>query len=233
MKRVILSAPVIGVVGSVRVERGDSVEKGQLLATLESKLEQATVEVARARMEADAELGASDARLEFETRRLKRNELLHDEGVVSDLIFDEVESGRLVAAANFMQAMENRDLAALEFERAEAALSQREIRSTVDGVVVQIILNPGEYADPPQILELAQIDPLRVEVFVPVSALGKIRLGTTGQVLPEEPIGGSYPARVTVVDRVVDAASGTFGVRLELPNPEHALSAGLKCRIRF
>jgi multidrug efflux pump subunit AcrA (membrane-fusion protein) len=38
---------------------------------------------------------------------------------------------------------------------------------------------------------------------------------------------------VIVVDPVVDAASGTFGVRLELPNPEHAIPAGLKCRVRF
>jgi multidrug efflux pump subunit AcrA (membrane-fusion protein) len=52
-------------------------------------------------------------------------------------------------------------------------------------------------------------------------------------VSPEEPVGGEYPATVTVVDRVVDAASGTFGVRLELPNPDRALSAGLKCRVRF
>jgi hypothetical protein len=38
---------------------------------------------------------------------------------------------------------------------------------------------------------------------------------------------------VTVVDRVVDAASGTFGVRLELPNPDYKLPGGLKCDIRF
>jgi hypothetical protein len=35
------------------------------------------------------------------------------------------------------------------------------------------------------------------------------------------------------VDRVVDAASGTFGVRLQLPNPGYRLPAGLKCEIRF
>ncbi len=40
-------------------------------------------------------------------------------------------------------------------------------------------------------------------------------------------------AEVGVVDKVVDAASGTFGVRLELPNPDTSLPAGLKCRVRF
>ena len=44
---------------------------------------------------------------------------------------------------------------------------------------------------------------------------------------------GEYAARVKVVDRVVDAASGTFGVRLELPNPQGAVPAGVKCKVRF
>jgi membrane fusion protein (multidrug efflux system) len=40
-------------------------------------------------------------------------------------------------------------------------------------------------------------------------------------------------ANVVIVDRVVDAASGTFGVRLTLSNPSNRLPAGLKCRVRF
>ena len=40
-----------------------------------------------------------------------------------------------------------------------------------------------------------------------------------------------YAAKVSVIDRVIDAASGTFRVRLELRNPNHAIPAGLRCRI--
>jgi hypothetical protein len=47
------------------------------------------------------------------------------------------------------------------------------------------------------------------------------------------PVGGVYKAVVTVVDQVFDAASGTIGVRLELPNPDYAIPAGLKCQVRF
>jgi len=54
---------------------------------------------------------------------------------------------------------------------------------------------------------------------VPVAWYGAIAEGMTGKVVPEEPVGGEHAATVTIVDRVVDAASGTFGVRLELPNP--------------
>jgi len=55
----------------------------------------------------------------------------------------------------------------------------------------------------------------------------------SAEVIPEQPVGGTYRATVTVVDKVFDAVSATIGVRLELPNPDYALPAGLKCQVRF
>ena len=92
--------------------------------------------------------------------------------------------------------------------------------------------DPGEYAEePPEILELAEIDPLRVEVYAPVRLLGRISVGSRARVVSE--VGDEQEARVVVVDRVVDAASGTFGVQLEFPNPALEVAAGLKCSVRF
>jgi hypothetical protein len=54
-----------------------------------------------------------------------------------------------------------------------------------------------------------------------------------GGARPEEPVGGLHPARVEVVDRELDAARGTFGVRLRLPDPGRRIPAGVKCRVRF
>ena len=53
------------------------------------------------------------------------------------------------------------------------------------------------------------------------------------KVFPEEPIGGKYIARVVIVDQVIDAASGTFGIRLELPNNKYKIPAGLRCQVEF
>ena len=107
-RTVIHAAPVIGVVAEVLVERGDVVSKGQLLATLESGVEEAGVAVARARRDANAELRGSEARRDFERRRLASNEQLHLEGVVSDLQYDEIESNLLLAEASVTQARENK-----------------------------------------------------------------------------------------------------------------------------
>ena len=68
---------------------------------------------------------------------------------------------------------------------------------------------------------------------MPVALYGQIELGAEGEVRPEPPFDQPYTAKVVIVDRVVDAASGTFGLRLELPNPKGELPAGLKCTVRF
>jgi hypothetical protein len=47
------------------------------------------------------------------------------------------------------------------------------------------------------------------------------------------PGGTAQRARVVVVDRLIDAASNTFGVRLELPNEDYAIPGGLRCDVRF
>ena len=124
-------------------------------------------------------------------------------------------------------------LAELELRRATAELRRRTIRSPVDGVVVERFLSPGEFAKQDPILKLAQLDPLRVEVFAPVELLGQITVGMEGRVKAEGPVDGVQMAKVTIVDRVVDAASGTFGVRLELPNPGYRVPAGLRCRVEL
>jgi multidrug efflux pump subunit AcrA (membrane-fusion protein) len=100
--------------------------------------------------------------------------------------------------------------------------------------VVDRLKEPGEHIDFEPVLKLAQLDPLRVEVFAPASLYGKVKTGMTAKVTPE--LGGSdqsYGAEVVLVDQVIDGPSNTFGIRLNFPNPDHRLPSGLKCRVTF
>ncbi|MEM9242054.1 MAG: HlyD family secretion protein, partial [Pseudomonadota bacterium] len=47
------------------------------------------------------------------------------------------------------------------------------------------------------------------------------------------PLEGTHMAEVTVVDQIFDAASGTFGLRLELPNPDGKIPAGTRCLVEL
>lgn len=167
----------------------------------------------------------------LETVAVDRGDLVKEGQVLATL---DTNVERAAGAVAHAQAeLSNRRLADLELQRIQAEVALRTIKSPIDGVVVERFMHPGEFPKQEKIFKLAQIDPLRVEVYAPISLLGKITPGMTAQVRPESPVTGEYSAKVTVVDRVVDAASGTFGVLLDLPNPDLKLPAGLKCTIRF
>jgi multidrug efflux pump subunit AcrA (membrane-fusion protein) len=100
-------------------------------------------------------------------------------------------------------------------------------------VVVDRLLSPGELARQTPVMKLAQVDPLRVEVYAPLSLLGKLKTGMNANVRPEGKRQPVYQAKIMVVNRVVDSASGTFGVRLEIPNANKAIAAGLACTVDF
>jgi len=53
------------------------------------------------------------------------------------------------------------------------------------------------------------------------------------EIYPERPANKTFKARVTVVDQLIDPASGSFTVRMALPNPGDELIAGVNCLARF
>jgi len=228
-----LSTQIDGIVDTMRVERGDLIEADQILVTLDSGVEQAAVAFARERAGATSEVRAGEVSVAFAERREERVQTLFDEDAISTDQFDEVETEARLAQLQLDQAEESTRLAELELRRAEETLKRHTIRSPINGVVVQRYLSPGESVKFQPMLRLAQIDPLRVEVIVPVSAFGMIEVGQMAIVQPEEPVVGNYEAEIVIVDRVADAASGTFRVALDLPNPDYSLPSGLKCMVQF
>lgn len=228
-----IGSPVPGILESVRVDRGDVVKKGQVMATLQSGVERATMELARARAEMDSSIKAREARLEFNLRKQKRFEELEKRSVIPFEEMDEARTNSRISLLELEEAKDNKRLAGLELSRSIEVVKRMKIYSPITGVVMHRFLTAGEYVEDQPIVQLAQIDPLNVEVFAQVDLLESIKVGMIAEVRPEKPGGGVFKARVTIVDRVVDAASGTFGVRLELPNPEYRLSAGLKCKVTF
>lgn len=228
-----VGSPVYGVLETIAVDRGDLVEKDQVLARLQSGVEKATVEEARARAEMEAGIKAKRENLDFSIRKQGYSEELYKKEFMPFSEMDEVETNRKLAEMQLQEALENKRLAELELKRAMEVLKRLTITSPINGVVVERFLHPGEYIETQPILKLAQIDPLNVEVIVPVAFFASIKVGMRAKVIPEAPVGGQYTAEVKVVDTVIDAASGTFGVRLELPNRDHRLPAGLKCKVIF
>ena len=232
-RKVQLSTAVEGVLDEVKVKRGDVVKAGEIVALLQSGVEKAAVKLAQKRAGLKAQIDARKARVKSAERKLRRAQDLVDKNFVSSEELEDAATDLEVAERNLQEALESQQLSKLDLVRAKEQLALRVIKSPIQGVVVQTFLSGGEFAQGQPILEIAAIDPLHVEVILPMSEYGLITLGSKAVVSPEAPLEGQYDAVVTIVDKVVDAASGTFGVRLLLPNADLRLPAGVECQISF
>ena len=203
-KTVNISSPVEGVIIKQYVERGSKVKAQQVVMELHAEMERAALELA----EVQAKFG-------------ERTVLRNDE--ISTLISDQ-EKDEIITNAKISQ---------LEMNEAQARLDMKTIKSPISGIVIDVKREEGEYVSAEPVMTVVSIDPLYVEVIAPVSFFGKVKKGDKVKVMPEQPIGGEYTARVKTVDSVVDAGSGTFRIRLKLSNPRGKLPSGLKCRVSF
>lgn len=230
-----IRSPVEGLIDRVLVRRGDAVRRGDVVVLLESGAERAAATLARSKATMEGPIKAAESRLEFAAKKEQRTLELYKQNFVSAGALDEARTQRELAESELREARENRKLNELELQRAEEVVKLRTIRSPFDGVVVERFMSPGEFASSNSknpILRLAEVNPLHVEVVIPATQFGRISSGVSAIVRPEAP-GGAYRATVTTVDSIIDAASGTFGVRLELPNPGLRIPAGAKCKVAF
>ena len=220
-----------GLIENIMVDRGDMVVRGQPIVQLNASIERASLAVARERATQVGATRAAAGAQELAKRELERANDLVAENFVSKTYVDKQRAEAQVASGRSDEAEEKRKLSNRELELATAQLELRTIRAPITGVVVERFMSTGEYVEQKPVLRLASIDPLRVDVLVPAAAFGQVNPGMRGVVTPELFGTTNYTAVVKTVDRVIDAASNTFRVRLELPNPGGALPAGLRCKV--
>lgn len=225
-----------GLIEKVFVGRGDRVRAGQVLVQLESSAEVSAVQLARSRAEAGGRIASAENRLDYASKKLERSKELQAQNFLSTQARDEAQAEQRITESELRDARENRQIASYEHRQAVDLLNRRTLRSPFNGVVMERLLNPGDLAEAgagrKPILKLAQIEPLRVEVVLPLAAYRKLKKNDSAEVMPEG-LGGKYAASVAVIDSVFDSASGTFGVRLALPNAAGKLPAGIRCKVDF
>jgi RND family efflux transporter MFP subunit len=232
--RVNVGSSIPGLLDAVLVQRGDRVHAGQVIARLVSDVEAAQVGLDRLRAASTAEIEARQAQLTLTHRQLDRTQELFQHQVATAEKLDELRAQAEINDRELRLAQQAQQVTKMELMRSEAYLRQREIRSPIDGLVTERLMTGGEYVHQEAvILKLARLDPLYVETFLPVRLYPLVHPGLEAVIQPAAPIGGSIPAKVAVVDQVFDAASGSFGVRLELANADGHLPAGERCKVSF
>lgn len=225
-----IGAPTEGVVTGITVDRSNLVKKGQILVEMESSVEKAVLEKAKVMEAFDGEISLQKTQLAFAKRAYDRFKVLD---AIANHDKDQAATEIIRASHRLKKAREERTLAQYELMKAKAILNRCSIKSPISGVVVERYVSPGEYVDSQPLLRVAKIDPLRVEAIIPAQMFGRILPGMTATIVPELPQYSEQIATVTIVDKVIDAASSTFGVRLEMPNADQKMPSGMKCLVRI
>lgn len=225
-----LGAPVIGIVERVHVERGEQVALGQPVVSLRATVESANANVATIRSKMDADIRASQASLDLARQKVKRAETLVAQSFISEQALEQANAEQELAVQKLAQARGQQQVWEAERRVADAQVGLRVVRSPFAGVVVERYVHLGERVDDKPLLRVAVINPLRVELMVSTLQYGSVKLGDSITVRPELPGVQPVVAKVVHIDKVMDAASNTFRVRLSLPNPKNELPAGLRCK---
>ncbi len=248
-----LSAPTEGVLAEVRFDRGDVVAAGELMARLESSVEHQSSELAKKKAAFQSERKIAAVKLAGAQAKLEKREALLLEGIVTTEEVEDARSEVALAELDVLVAQEAAELAQVEYQKAAAIVARMSIHSPMDGVVIERHRSPGELVTRSEtgvVFQIAQLDPLLVEVHAPVSWLGRIHVGDYAKIEPvvsptssnfdtsatPAPSAGQssdWIATVRVIDQVADAASETVKIQFELPNPHRLLPGGVRCKLRM
>jgi RND family efflux transporter MFP subunit len=228
-----LSSSVDAILEQMLVDTGDRIKKGQPLVRLEASVEKARVNLAKIQASSNSEINNRRVQLQYAKRNYKRIKDLYTRKSVSLYDKDKAETEVALAEIELNKATEKKKIAGLNLELAKAELARRTIRSPIDGIVVDLYSMVGESVTQRTIMKLAQVDPLRVELIAPTEYFGLIKKGMEVDIFPERPANQSFKATVTVVDQLIDPASGSFTVRMALPNPGDQLVGGVNCIASF
>ncbi|NNE63896.1 MAG: efflux RND transporter periplasmic adaptor subunit, partial [Gammaproteobacteria bacterium] len=224
-----LSSPVDSTLKSMLVKTGDTITKDQALVELENSVERAKVALAKHQANSSSEIDNRRIQLKFAKRNLQRMQELYQKNSVSLFERDKAEAEVSLARIELFKAKENKSLAELNLGKAQAELALRTIKSPIDGIIIDTYIKIGESVSNRPIMKLAQINPLRVELIAPTEYFGLIDRDMEVEIYPERPAGKMFKATVTVVDQLIDPASGSFTIRMSLPNPGEELIGGVNC----
>jgi len=221
-----VGAIVPGRIAEYVVEEGDRVEKGSVLVRLDAREYEAAVRRAAAELElAQANVGLAEA-------ERSRGRMLHASDILSRHELDVLENRAMVAIAT-------RGRARAELERARLYLEHTELRSPTAGVVLAKLKERGEIAVPGgfsgsgDLVRIANLDDLRVEVDVNEAELARVRLGGPARIASEARPNVYYEANVAKIYPQVDRGRGTVRVEVSILEPDSRLLPDMSARVDF
>lgn len=181
-KQVSVGAQVSGQVRSLKVQLGQRVKKGELVAEIDSTTQQNNVRNAEAALEnVRAQQAAQQASLIEAELNYKRQKQLLDAEAGSRADFEAAEATRNTTRANIAALQAQLKQAGITADTAKVNLGYTKIVSPIDGIVVALVVQEGQTVNAnqttPTIIKVAQLDTVTVKTQISEADVIKVQPG--------------------------------------------------------
>ncbi|MCO8124321.1 efflux RND transporter periplasmic adaptor subunit [Stieleria sp. TO1_6] len=223
-----------GRIETLQVDEGQQVELGDPLAALETGALQVSQAIAKVRAADQSTITAAQAETDALQARLTDLSALQQSGGASPEEVRRISTELDVARAKLATAKSEKEVQKLEVKQLAEQLKQRNLTAPLSGYVTEIQKRAGEYvsAGDPQVLELVQLDPLKIRFYLP--AADTLRRESGQPVLLHLPLLQiDVQGKIRRVSPVIDPESGTALVEVELANPDRTYRSGMRCELRL
>ena len=235
IREVTIYAKVNALIEELVVEEGDRVTKTQLLAKLDDREirnehDQARIAVDQARLT----LEQADVKSRLSEANYKRSEDLVEQRLISPQEHDQAALANETDALGLRVAQQQRDAAISRLEAAQLQLDYTEIRSSIDGIVTERMIDIGDRVNVNEALfTVEDFTPLWARIYLPERELSQIRLGQQAelrmQAFPDE----TFTSSIKMISPTVDSESGTIKVTLEITRHRNLLRPGMFGTVRI
>ncbi len=216
---IMLSFVQPGRIAKVHFNEGDSVEAGQVLVQEEDAVERAQLAQLKAESDNLTQIRASEASLAQKHVDLEKVQIAAERNAATQLEVQHAQLEVKIAELSSELARFEHEQAGRKYEEQKIRVDHMQLKSPIEGRIERVEVETGESINAlADVVQVVQIDPLWIDVPVPLTEAMGLRRDMPATVAFSGPKKVSTDGRITFVGAVADAASGTLRVRVEVPN---------------
>ncbi|MGJ8669209.1 MAG: efflux RND transporter periplasmic adaptor subunit [Oceanococcus sp.] len=202
-----LTTQVAGIVDGIHFVPGSQAKQGELLVSLDARIEKAELK----QLKAQAEIARSNQR---------RADDLYRRKVLSQAEYDRTRAEAAAADA--------------AVDAQQARVEHKDIRAPFDGVLGIRQINVGEYLTPgTALVSLQALDPMEVEFALPENQQSQVSVGLPVKISVDAWPDSAFEGRIQVIEPAIDLSTRNMILRAQIPNPNAKLRAGMFAKVRI
>jgi len=222
-----------GHIAEIHFKEGDAVKAGDALVQLDDTADQVRLAQLKAESENLTNIQAAEASLAQKQVDLKKLEIAAERNAATELEVEHAKLDVTIAELSLKLAVFEHEQTKRKYDEAKIQVDNKSLKTLVDGSIEKIDVEIGESVNALEsVARVVKIDPLWIDVPVPVTSVVNLRYGNPAKVHFLAPDNVSIDGTIVFIGAVADAASATLRVRVELPNRANR-PAGEHVRVSF